>query len=95
MEVDNSVRTFVNYGGTLIENSEGELYSTSQSFGLLKFDFEALLFVQVPLKDNGIETIKNHRYYDIKIDDVSRKKILYYIFSALCLRALVRKNKPR
>ena len=50
MNTDNSVARFVNNGGTIIESSSGDLYCTwAISFGLLKFDYNASLFVQVQL----------------------------------------------
>ena len=46
---DNSVMRFVNYGGAIIESSNGGLYTVTQSFGLLKYDYDSQLFVEVPL----------------------------------------------
>ncbi|MCW8848945.1 MAG: triple tyrosine motif-containing protein, partial [Melioribacteraceae bacterium] len=69
MRVDNSVMSFVNYGGAIIESFNGGLYATSQSFGLLKYDYEAELFVEVPLKNNGNQKIVMSRYYDIEADE--------------------------
>ena len=59
MQTDNSVAYFANNGGTIIESSNGDLYCMAESFGLLKFDYKAKLFVQVNLKNNGI----NKLYY--------------------------------
>ena len=52
MQPDNSVALFVNNGGTVSENNAGELYVVCQSWGLLKFDYDASLFVVIPLKNN-------------------------------------------
>jgi ligand-binding sensor domain-containing protein/serine phosphatase RsbU (regulator of sigma subunit) len=52
MQSDNSVAVYVNNGGTVSENEDGELYAVCQSWGLLKFDYEASLFVVIPLKNN-------------------------------------------
>ncbi len=68
MMIDNSVAVFVNNGGTIVESSSGDLYCTSQSFGLLKFDYKAKLFVQVPLKNDGNSKIIMQRYYSIAAD---------------------------
>jgi len=57
MKSDNSVAFFVNYGGSVCENNNGELFTISQSWGLLKFDYEASLFVVIPLKNNFNERI--------------------------------------
>jgi ligand-binding sensor domain-containing protein/serine phosphatase RsbU (regulator of sigma subunit) len=68
MSTDNSVSRFVNYGGSLIESSSGVFYCTAQSFGLLKFDYNASLFVQVSLTDAQHSKIINNIYYDIVAD---------------------------
>jgi serine phosphatase RsbU (regulator of sigma subunit)/ligand-binding sensor domain-containing protein len=52
MLTDNSIANFVNFGGDVNENNKGELYTNSTSWGLLKFDYKASLFVVIPLKKN-------------------------------------------
>lgn len=68
MEVDNSVKRYVNWGGVIVESNDGGLYNISQSFGLLKFDYDAELFVQVPLKDNFNERMGTNRYFTMVFD---------------------------
>ncbi|VAX23981.1 diguanylate cyclase/phosphodiesterase (GGDEF & EAL domains) with PAS/PAC sensor(s), partial [hydrothermal vent metagenome] len=68
MNIDNSIANYVNFGGAIIRSNDGDLYTISQSFGLLKFDYEALLFVQVPLKDNFQEKFLLTRAFDVAVD---------------------------
>lgn len=69
MEVDNSVKRYVNWGGVIAESNDGGLYNISQSYGLLKFDYDAELFVQVPLKDNFKERMGTNRYFTMVVDN--------------------------
>lgn len=62
MQTDNSIAVFANQAGNILETAANELYTTSEGFGLLKFDYDASLFVQVPLKDNFNERIKLNQY---------------------------------
>ena len=68
MMTDNSVIRYVNFGGIVRETDDGRLYNMSQSYGLLKFDYDAQLFVQVPLKDNFNEKISPVRHIDMVVD---------------------------
>ncbi len=68
MSTDNSVARFVNNGGSIIESSGGNLYCTSQSFGLVKFDYDASLFVQVSLSNEQHLAIGNNIYYAMEAD---------------------------
>ncbi|KAA3614842.1 MAG: hypothetical protein D8M58_10330 [Calditrichaeota bacterium] len=68
IRLDNSVHTFINAADATIESSAGNLYTGSQTFGILKFDYDASLFVQLPLKDNFQDKLQNCRYFEIAID---------------------------
>ncbi|NOX64331.1 MAG: SpoIIE family protein phosphatase [Chlorobi bacterium] len=68
MNIDNSIANYVNYGGAIVESDDGDLYTIAQSFGLLKFDYESLLFVQVPLKNNFKDKILLSRIFDVVVD---------------------------
>jgi len=60
MLTDNSIAKFVNFGGDVNENKNGELYTNSTSWGLLKFDYKASLFVEIPLKKNFNDKISGN-----------------------------------
>ncbi len=60
---DNSVKKFNSWGGEMLENENGEFFVLSLVFGLLKFDYNANMFIQVPLKNNGNDKIIGERQY--------------------------------
>ncbi|GAB4372509.1 MAG: hypothetical protein Kow0042_15860 [Calditrichia bacterium] len=68
MKIDNSIADFANAADATIEGSDGGLYTGSEAFGLLKFDYDASLFVQLPLKDNFQKKLEVARYFEITAD---------------------------
>ena len=70
-KTDNSVIPYTFFSGIINENKAGELYNLSQSFGLLKFDYDASLFVQISLKNNFIANIKtaNKMFWAMVFDE--------------------------
>jgi len=68
MITDNSIVEYNTYGGTINENSKGDLYNVCAGYGLLKFDYDASLFVQVPLKDNFNNKLIGLIYWGIIFD---------------------------
>ena len=68
MKTDNSIVEYTTYGGIINENSTGELYNVCAGYGLLKFDYEASLFVQVDLKDNFNNKLTGGIYWGLIFD---------------------------
>jgi len=68
MLTDNSLRSFTSNVDVIIENEAGELYAVSSVYGLLKFDYDAQIFIQIPLKDNFNSKLINNRFWDIILD---------------------------
>ena len=58
MRRDNSLIEFYLPAGYLIVTKNGELYGSSHLVGLVKFDYESKLFVEVKLKNNFQETFR-------------------------------------
>ncbi len=69
MLTDNSLRSFTSNVDVIIENETGELYAVSSVYGLLKFDYDAQIFIQVPLEDDFNSKLINNRYWDRIIDN--------------------------
>ena len=68
MLTDNSVVSFDHYAALPAESKDGKLYCISYLYGLLKFDYEANLFVQIPLSESFNNSIRKHNYYKIIFD---------------------------
>jgi ligand-binding sensor domain-containing protein len=68
IKTDNNIATFGAYSGVITENKAGELYNFSWSFGLLKFDYEGSVFVQIDLKDNFNDYLSSKVYFDSVFD---------------------------
>ena len=51
-----------------IQTKTGELYSSSAGFGLIKFDYENKLFVQLKLKNN-LQNILYDKYNNVMYED--------------------------
>ncbi len=51
METDNTVKRFVNESFAWTITEDGTLYAGANSFGLLRYDYDANIFIQVNLKD--------------------------------------------
>lgn len=70
MKTDNSIVPYVNFGGVINESNSGELYNaSSSSYGLLKFDYDASLFIQIALKDNFLTRLRHKLYWEMIFDE--------------------------
>ncbi len=68
MKTDNTIVEYTTYGGVINESGSRELYNICSGYGLLKFDYEASLFVQVALKDNFNNKLTNSIYWGMEFD---------------------------
>ena len=68
MKTDNSIVPYTGWAGTINENYSGELYNVCDEHDLLKFDYDASLFVQIPLKNNFIKKNRYDIYSSIVFD---------------------------
>jgi ligand-binding sensor domain-containing protein/serine phosphatase RsbU (regulator of sigma subunit) len=74
MLTDNSIKVFASNSDRVLENRDKELFVLSTAFGLLKFDYDAQLFVQIPLENNFNKNLIDERFFDSIFD---KKNILW------------------
>ncbi len=68
IKTDNNIAAFGAYSGVITESKAGELYNFSWSYGLLKFDYEGSVFLQIDLKDNFNDYLSSKVYFDSVFD---------------------------
>jgi ligand-binding sensor domain-containing protein len=68
MKTDNTIVKYLSYGGIINANSNGALYNICSTYGLLKFDYDAELFVQLDLKENFNGKFTGGIYFAIEFD---------------------------
>jgi len=81
MKIDNTVAPFANTGYEILETRKGELYVGGVSYGLMKFDYSSNIFMQLNLKDDGINKLRLNRQFEM-IED-SEGNILAASFRGL------------
>ena len=70
MQTDNNIVEFGSaYTGNIFENGNGELFHLTWSFGLVKFDYDASLFVQIALRDNFNKNLEEKVYFSTLFDE--------------------------
>jgi hypothetical protein len=68
IQTDNNVIKDLGYSGVITENKAGELYNFSWNYGLLKFDYEGSVFIQMDLKDDFNDYLSSKVYFDAEFD---------------------------
>ena len=69
MKTDNTVAPFANESYQILELSNGDLIVGGVSYGLLKFDYTSKIFMQLNLKNDGVEKLRLNRQFEMIEDN--------------------------